>query len=384
MSGYPKLLLTEEGMRDGMQIESADIPVRDKIDLLDKLSETGLKEIAVGSFVSPKWTPQMACIEELLRGFHPKEGVRYVATILNDFGLQRAREFMPPLSERNKEYETQVYMCDVFSQRNTNRTQQQQVERWPLLIERARDKGVTEGGIGISAAWGSNWTGDITQEQRMLMLDRQHQLWDEAGIPVRRISFSDPMGWNMPDQVERQLEAVKERWPEINDFNLHLHNTRGTALASAYAAFRVLGSDDTVRLQSSIGGMGGCPFCGNGRAAQLVASEDLIHMVEEMGVNTGVDLYKLVECVWMAEEVVGHPLYGHVSKAGPRPRGKKLYPMDMPFVETLEQAKHFIKGPAAYAGSPSPWTKAIRSEQRPDSMLPEAKQPKPQPELASV
>jgi hydroxymethylglutaryl-CoA lyase len=186
---------------------------------------------------------------------------------------------------------------------------------------------------------------------------------------VKRVEFSDAMSWNMPHQVEQTLAAVKERWPSINDFNLHLHNGRGTALASVYAALRVLDGGDTLRLQSSIGGMAGCPYCGNGRAAMMIATEDLMHMLEEMGIHTGVDLYKLVEVVWLAEEIVRHPLYGFVSKAGPRPRYDRLYPMDMPRIETLAEAKHFIVGPKAYEGAPSPWSAPITSSQRPESLV---------------
>ncbi len=369
MAGYPKILHTEEGMRDGLQIESPDIPVADKIRLLDALSETGLREIAVGSFVSPKWTPQMACIDEIVRGFHPKPRVRYTYTALNEKGLERARAYTPPLSERVNEYSTRFDMCDVFVQRNNNRTQAQQIAAWPAQIEKARARGVTAGGIALASnAWGSNWTGEFTLEQRMQVLDRMYQLWAEAGITVRRVDFSDAMSWNMPHQIEQQLAAVKERWPSINDFNLHLHNGRGTALASVYAALRVLDGGDTLRLQTSIGGMAGCPYCGNGRAAMMIATEDLMHMLEEMGISTGVDLYKLIEVVWLAEEIVGHSLYGFVSKAGPRPRYNRLYPMDMPRIETLEQARHFILGPQAYAGAPSPWSAPITSYQRPDSL----------------
>ncbi len=100
----------------------------------------------------------------------------------------------------------------------------------------------------------------------------------------------------------------------------------------------------------------------------MIATEDLMHMLEEMGISTGVDLYKLIEAVWLAEEIVGHRLYGFVSKAGPRPRYDHLYPMDMPRVETLEQAKHFLLGPKAYEGMPRPWKGPIRSYQRPDSL----------------
>jgi hydroxymethylglutaryl-CoA lyase len=372
MSHYPQVILTEEGMRDGLQIERAGIPVADKIRLLDALSETGLKEIAVGSFVSPRWVPQMADIDELVRGFHPKPGVIYTATALNDMGRERLRRYMPPLSDIKYQAQTAVYLCDVFAQRNINRTIAQQMARWPKAIEEAKSKGAREAGISVSAAWGSNWTGEVSQEDRMRMLERQHRLWEEAGIPVTKVGISDPMGWNMPDQVERQIEAIKKQWPAIKSFNLHLHNTRGMALTSSYVAIKNLDSGDRLYLQPAIGGMGGCPFCGNGRSAGLAPTEDLIHMMEGMGIDTGVDLEKLIEAVWMAEEIVGHPLWGHVSKGGPRPIGKKLYPMNMPFIETLDQARHFIKGPAAYQGAPSPWKVAITSPQRPETMNGEA------------
>jgi hydroxymethylglutaryl-CoA lyase len=365
--GYPKIVHTEEGMREGLQIESAKIPVDDKIRLLDALSDTGLKEIAVGSFVSPKYTPQMAVMEELVTRFTPRPGVRYVYTALNDKGRERARAYSPPLTKKALEYATRVDMCDVFAQRNTNRSVAQQVATWPKSIEQAVANGATEGCMSISNAFGSNWSGDVTVEQLMHMFDRMHSLWAEAGIKVTKIGMSDAMGWNMPHQVEACIVAIKQRWPHIRDFNLHLHNTRGVALASVYAAMKQMDGDDTLRLQSAIGGMAGCPYCGNGRGASMIATEDLMHMLEEMGIDTGVNLEKLIEAVWLAEEVVGHQLYGFVSKAGPRPRFNKLYAMDMPHIETLDQAKHFIKGPKAYEGAHSPWAKPITSWMRPEA-----------------
>jgi hydroxymethylglutaryl-CoA lyase len=219
MPGYPYIVHTEEGMRDGLQIESAAIPVADKIRLLDALSETGLKEIVVGSFVSPKWTPQMASIDELVRGFHPRPGVRYTYTALNERGRERARAYIPPLTERITEYSLRFDTCDVFVQRDNNRTQAQQIAGWTAQIEEARARGVTEGGIALASnAWGSNWTGEFTLERRMQALERMYRLWTEAGIKVKRVDFSDAMSWNMPHQVERQLDAVKARWPSITDF----------------------------------------------------------------------------------------------------------------------------------------------------------------------
>jgi hydroxymethylglutaryl-CoA lyase len=137
------------------------------------------------------------------------------------------------------------------------------------------------------------------------------------------------------------------------------------AIASAYAALRTLSPEDTLELDGTIGGYGGCPYCGNGRATGMSPTEDLLHMMEDMGIETGVDIDKLIDCVWMAERIVGRELYGHVSKAGPRPKTvDKLYDVNMPFVETLEQAKHFKLGPSAYEGGIYPYNEPITSPYR--------------------
>jgi hydroxymethylglutaryl-CoA lyase len=368
MGGYPSIRHGEECMRDGMQIEDRHIPVAAKIRLLDALSETGLKEIAVGSFVSPKWTPQMAEVEAVIAGFHPKPGVRYTAATFNERGRERARAFTPPLSPPGRGAATQLNVCDVFAQRNYNRTQARELAALADIVRGAQEQGISECGIGLLSTFGSNWSGEFSDELHMRLLDIQYQAWSEAGIRVKRVSIADPMSWNMPHRVERLLATIKSRWPDINDFNLHLHNGRAMALPSVYAALRTLESTDVLRVQSSIGGMAGCPYCGNGRAAMMIATEDLMHMLEDMGLHTGVDVYKLIEVVWLAEEIVGHPLYGFVSKAGPRPRYDKLYPMDMPFIETLDEAKHFLRGTAAYAHQSSPWHAPIRSWMRPEPM----------------
>jgi hydroxymethylglutaryl-CoA lyase len=363
---YPTVLHGEECMRDGMQIEDRNIPIADKIRLLDALSETGLKEIAVGSFASPKWTPQMAEVESIITGFHPKDGVRYTAAAFNERGRERARAFMPPLSEPSRGIASTINMCDVFAQRNYNRTQARELAGLESLIHKATEQGEQNAGIGLLSAFGSNWLGDFTDEQHLKLLDLQYRQWTDAGIRVTRVSIADPMSWNMPHRVERLLESIKTRWPSIVDFSLHLHNGRGMALPSMYAALRTLDSTDTLRVQSAIGGMGGCPYCGNGRAAMMMATEDLMHMLEDMGISTGVDLYRLIEVVWLAEEIIGHPLYGFVSKAGPRPRYNHLYPMDMPFIETFDEAKHFLRGPSTYAHQTSPWKAPISSWMRPE------------------
>jgi hydroxymethylglutaryl-CoA lyase len=362
---WPKIEFKEEGMREGLQIEGADIPVDDKVRLLDALSDTGLKHIVVGSFVSPKWTPQMARIDEILAKFTPKAGVKYTALALNQRGVERARQYSPPLIVERPMPRLGCHMCDVFALRNTNKSQAQEIAAWPATVEAAKMRGAKEASIGVNAAWGSNFVGSFTEEQRMEMLRREHALWTDAGVTVKGVSLGDPMSWNMPDVVEHQLETIIKEWPEIKHVNLHLHNARGMAPVSMYAAMRVLDDSFTLSVDGSIGGMGGCPYCGNGRVTNMAPTEDVVHMWEQMGIDTGVDLDKLIDCVWMAEEIVGHKLWGHVSKAGPLPKGRKLYDINMPFIETEEQARHFRLGSAAYGEYPtSPYDQPIRSAQR--------------------
>ena len=366
MPDWPIVKYKEEGMREGMQIEDSQIAVEDKVELLDMLSETGLQQIVVGSFVSPKWTPQMERIDEIVTKFKPKPGVTYTALALNSRGVERAKAYSPPLTiERDAYPRLNVHMCDVFVRRNTNRSQMQEMERWPQVVAQAQELQIKQAGIGTNASWGSNFMGEFPVDNLMTMLERQHSMWDEVGIDVRSASMGDPMSHCTPAKVEESVYRVKEMWPEINHIRLHLHNGRNMAIASAYAAMRVLGPDDTLELDGTIGGFGGCPYCGNGRSTGMAPTEDLLHMMDDMGVPTGVDIDKLIDCVWMAEGIMGRELYGHVSKAGPRPKTlDKLYDINMPFVETAEQARHFKTGSEAYEGGVYPWREPIASPYR--------------------
>ena len=354
-------------MREGMQIEDANISIDDKVMLLDALSETGLKRIVVGSFVSPRYTPQMARIDELMQKFHPKEGVTYTGLALNPRGVERALEYSPPLTiERGSGRPSlSCHMCDVFVRRNANRSQMQEMEAWPQVIAKALETGAKEAGIGANASFGSNFLGDFSADMYMKMLEKQHELWDDAGITVTAASVGDPMGWCHPAKVEEIFYRIKDQWPEVTNFRAHLHNSRGMAIPSMYAAITSLGPDDNLSVDGTIGGFGGCPYCGNGRATGMAPTEDAIHMMEDMGIDTGVDLDKLVECVWMCEDIVGRQLWGHVSRAGPRPKTiDKLFDANAPFVETLEQVKHFKVGSKAYEGGVYPWREPISSPYR--------------------
>ena len=366
MRQWPKIKYKEEGMREGMQIEDANISVEDKVALLDALSETGLKNIVVGSFVSPKWTPQMALIDEIMAQFHPKPGVTYTALALNQRGIERAKQYSPPLTiERDGFPRLFCHMCDVFVRRNSNRSQMQEMERWPQIVAQAQELSIKEAGIGTNASWGSNFLGDFSVDALMTMYEKQHQLWDEAGIKVVSVALGDPMSHCTPMKVEETVGRIKERWPEITHFSAHLHNGRNLALASAYQAIKTLGPEDTLDIDGAIGGIGGCPYCGNGQATGMAPTEDLVNLMEEMGIDIGIDLDKLIDCVWMAEAIIGRSLYGHVSKAGPMPKKPGLfYDMNMPFVETVDQARHFKKGPSVYQGGIYPYNEPIGSPYR--------------------
>jgi hydroxymethylglutaryl-CoA lyase len=343
--------ITDDTMREGLQIESPDIPVSEKLRLLDALGETGAKVISIGSFAHPKWTPSMACVEEIAERFVPKHGVRYTAAIFNQKGFERADRFYPKLDVRSRRFATHVELCDSFARRNYNRSQAQQLTSARATVAAARDAGCETGSIALGSPFGSNFEGPFTLAQRLDLLEVLVEQWHEGAIPVTRLSLSDAMGWNLPHQVRETIEAVRDRWPEIETFHLHLHNSRGSTIASYYEALQL----GVTEFDTSIGGMGGCPYCGNGRSAGHVPTEDFVDLCHEMGIETGYDLDKLIEAAWVAEEVVGHPLWGHVSKSGPRPRGERTYPIDMPFVETLEEASHFRKGPSVYAGQIAPW-----------------------------
>lgn len=361
---YPTVHIREEVMRDGLQIEDASISVDDRVRLLDVLSLSGLKEIVIGSFVSPKYTPQMACTDEVAAKFTPQPGVRYTALIPNEKGMERAAPFANKIAiQRHNVATMNVHMCDVFPRRNWNRSQEDEIAKWPGVVKKALDAKATEATLSAHALWGSNFTGPVALESVMEMLTRQHDLWTEAGIKVTGVRLGDPMSWVMPHQVEATIEAIRKKWPEIYDWGLHVHNGRGVALASMYAGLRVLTGDDVLRLDSTIGGIGGCPYCGNGRATGMAPTEDLVNMLEEMGIDTGIDLDRLIEAAWILEGMLGRPLTGQVYKAGPRPRGKDLYDPQMPFIETFEEASHFRKGAAAYAGKTGPWREPIKSPQ---------------------
>ena len=354
---YPKVLITDETLRDGLQIEREGVSLGEKLSLLNAMVDAGLKRMVVGAFVNPKWSPQMADTLELVKRIQPKPGVEFFALALNERGREERLKHAPPLSIEALPA-THLHMCDVFIKRNTNKSLEDQELFWRLPVERAATKGVKEAAIGLSAGFGSNWSGKFSHELRMHELQRQMDAWLEIGVTVRRIDVADPMAWNTPVEVAKDIQYIKKHWPSIHIFHLHLHNARGLALLSLYEALKLLEPTDTLIADTALGGIGGCPYCGNGQATGMIATEDWCHLLETLGIETGIDLDKLIEASALLSVILGRTLHSQVAFNGGLPKGDKLYDPDMPVVYSFKEALHFRLGPSVYEGNARPWLKS--------------------------
>jgi hydroxymethylglutaryl-CoA lyase len=308
MSPLPSsVAIREVGTREGFQFEKGAISTDRKIELVDALSETGVKHIQVTSFVSPKWVPQMADADEITARFRRAPGVKYDALFLNDRGLERALvsgkyDFLGHLN---------LYASDAFSRRNTNKAVTESTEAIPGRIALDEKHNIPVRVVGITAAFGCNYEGDIPLERLLERVETVIEIAAEHGHELEMIKLSDTMGWAHPLQMKRTIAAVQDRWPG-KEIALHLHDTRATAMANACAALE-LGVRD---FDSSVAGLGGCPFASHKGAAGNICTEDLVFVCEEMGISTGIDLEKMIECAQLAEEIVGHELPGKLMKGG--------------------------------------------------------------------
>jgi len=308
MADFPKsVTLHEEGPREGFQIEPGPIPTARKIELIEALAETGLKHMQVVSFVNPKKVPGMADAEDVVRGFRPRPGVAYTGLWLNEKGLERARAS----GKLTLEGKISIYASEKFSMRNNNRTAAQEFEYARRVVDEYRAQGIPVERGSVASAFGCNFQGVIPISTLLDILRRIFEIAEENAIKLKEISLADTMAWATPLAIRRTLGAIREIYPDMR-FNLHLHDTRGMGIANAYAALE-MGVD---MFDSCVAGLGGCPFAGHKGAAGNVCTEDLVFMCEEMGIETGIDLEKLLDCARLAEEIVGHPLPGSVMKGG--------------------------------------------------------------------
>lgn len=308
MWDYPKKVrINEVGPREGVQFEKTFIPTEKKVQLVDALSETGLPCIEVTSFVSPKWVPQMADAEDVSRGFKKAPGVQYTALFLNLKGLERAAA----IGRYELEGLLPVIATDTFSQKNTNKTIAETLAGLGEWIRKYEELGIPVLGGSISAAFGCNYEGEVPPDKVVGLAADIEKVLKEHGYALKHLSVADTMGWGNPQHVQTLVGKLRERWPDLH-IRLHLHDTRGPGLANVLAAIQMGVAD----FDTSVGALGGCPFGGHKAAAGNVCTEDVVFMCQEMGLETGVDLDKLIECANQAESIFGHELRGKVMKAG--------------------------------------------------------------------
>jgi hydroxymethylglutaryl-CoA lyase len=309
MSDLPSCVgITEEGPREGFQIEKGAIPTARKIALIDALSATGLERIQIVSFVNPRAVPGMADADDVVRGITAKPGVAYTALWLNEKGFERALKFSDRLTNTGT---IQLCASEKFSLRNQNRTAAEQLAGQHAIVEMYKAAGIAVERGSIMAAFGCNFEGDVPVTHVVALTQQILEVAREHGVTLRFITLADTMAWATPLTVKRVVGRLRDRWPEL-DVALHLHDTRGMAIANAYAGLEM----GVTRFDSSVAGLGGCPFAGHQGAAGNVCTEDLVFMCDELGIATGVDLDALIECAKLAEDVVGHPLPGSVMRGG--------------------------------------------------------------------
>jgi isopropylmalate/homocitrate/citramalate synthase len=309
VTDLPKQIqIHEEGPREGFQIEPGPISTADKIALIEALAETGLHHIQICSFVNPKLVPGWADADAVAGGFRPKEGVHYTGLWFNAKGLERALVFKDRLTLYGS---IAMVASEAFTKKNLNRTHAENVVAMAKQTALHLSHGIEIRRIGVQAAFGCNYQGDISPSDVLRVLEDGFRIAADAGVPIKLLSLSDTMGWATPPRVERLIGEVRNRWPEPQ-ISLHLHDTRGLAVANAHAGLRM----GVSRFDSTVGGLGGCPFAGQKGAAGNICTEELVMLCEEMGVATGVDLDALIEVGRMAERIVGHVLPSELLHAG--------------------------------------------------------------------
>jgi hydroxymethylglutaryl-CoA lyase len=308
MSDLPQSVqINEEGPREGFQFEKGPIATARKVELIEALAETGLNHIQTVSFVNPRRVPGMADAEEVAARFERKPGIAYTGLWLNEKGLERA----VACGRLDLTGSISLTASERFLQRNQNRSLADNIAMQHNMIRLYQRHGIPVERGSIMAAFGCNFAGEIAVGTVLDMVEQIVDIAEEHDIGLEVISLADTMAWATPASIKRVVGAVRERFPLL-DIALHLHDTRGMGIANAYAGLEMgVGIFD-----SAVAGLGGCPFAAHKGAAGNVCTEDLVFMCEEMGIDTGVDLDRLIEAARLAEDIVGHPLPGSVKMGG--------------------------------------------------------------------
>jgi hydroxymethylglutaryl-CoA lyase len=296
----PRVFICEVGTRDGFQIEDGFIATEQKIAIVNRLGACGLPRIQVTSFVHPKAVPQLRDAEEVMRGIERRPGVVYSALVPNERGAMRAIE------AGVDELDTVLSASESHNLANVNMSVSESLDRLGTVINaahRARIPVVS----GISTSFGCPFEGEVPLARLGWVVGRL------ADYGVRSIGVADTTGMANPVQVARTFEYLLPRWPRI-EWHLHTHDTRAMAIPNVLAAMEC----GVTHFDASVGGLGGCPFAPG--ASGNVCTEDLVHCLHASGVETGIDLERLIEASRYVELVIGRTLPGQIAKAGPSTR----------------------------------------------------------------
>jgi hydroxymethylglutaryl-CoA lyase len=276
MSAIPaSVRIVEVGARDGLQNEKPIVPATVKVELIERLTECGLQTIEATSFVSPKWVPQLADAAEVFAAIHKKPGVRYPVLVPNLQGYERAR------AVGAAEIAVFTAASEAFNRKNINATIDESIERFIPVLDRAKTEGVAVRGY-VSTVLGCPYQGDVPVADVVRVAKRLHDLG------CYEISLGDTIGIGTPAKARAMLAAVAAEVP-MSALAVHFHDTRGQALANILACLEL----GVAVVDSAVSGVGGCPYARG--ATGNVASEDVVYMLHGMGIQTGVDLPKLIE-----------------------------------------------------------------------------------------
>ena len=295
MSLPRRVKLTDVGPRDGLQNEKQPVPAAVKIELVHRLQDAGLKDIEVTSFVSPKWVPQMADNAEVMAGIQRQAGVRYSVLTPNLQGFEAALKTQPD--------EIVVFgaASEAFSQKNINCSIAESMERFAPVVQAARDAGIPVRGA-MSCAVGCPYEGDVAPERVSYLAGLMKQ------IGIQHVYVADTIGVGTPRKVQAAFEATFKHYA-IKDVAGHFHDTYGQALSNTYAALEM----GVWQFDTSVAGLGGCPYAKG--ATGNVATEDVVYMLQGMGIETGIDLDKLIEAGVFISDALGRKTNSRVATA---------------------------------------------------------------------
>jgi hydroxymethylglutaryl-CoA lyase len=292
----PSVRIVEVGPRDGLQNEAAQIATEYKIAFVNALAAAGHSTIEVSAFVSPRWVPQMADAADVFTGIERRPGVRYTALVPNLAGLARARE------ARVDEIAIFAAASETFSRRNINQTVVESLDAYVEVCRDALDAGLRVRAY-LSTVFGCPFEGAVPVDTVATVASRL------IGMGAYEVALSDTIGIAHPGQVSPIVDAVTARGVERSQIAMHFHDTRGTALVNVYAALQA----GVTTFDSSAGGLGGCPYAPG--ATGNLATEDLIYMLDGLGIHTGVSLDGVIKASRTMEPLVGHPLASRVFAA---------------------------------------------------------------------